>query len=114
VKNGDINDAFEGIILKKFSLIDLLQNSSQSAQTNERPLFMMNFLKERYGKEKFNNLINKIEESNNPMTLLEDESQIKAIVGEDYALAIKFLRYVMKAIQTNQKILPRTRSDSDI
>jgi len=103
---------FSGINLKKFSLIDLLQNSS-SPQGNDRPLFMMDFLKQRIGKEKFNNLINKIEESENPYSLLEDETQIKEIVGENYQLAINFLKYVMKAIQTSQKSIPRTKSESD-
>lgn len=97
------SSGFKGIILKKFCLADLLNNSSQSQQANERPLFMINFLKERYGKEKFNNLINKIEESEDPLSLLNDESQIKEIVGEDYSLAIKFLRYVIKSMQTNEK-----------
>ena len=100
---------------KKFSLTDLLNNSSQSPQSNERPLFMMNFLKERYGKEKFDNLVNLIEESENPLDLLKDESQIQSIIGDDYKLAIKFLKYVMNAIQTNQKVLqslPKSRSES--
>ncbi len=89
---------------KRFNLIELLKNNSQSPQGVERPMFMMNFLKERYGKEKFTNLISMIEESENPFSLLEDESQIKAIVGEDYKLASKFLTYVVKALKTSQKL----------
>lgn len=98
---------------KKLNLIEIIENSSQSPQGAEKPKFLMNFLKERYGKEKFQNLISLIENCENPQSLLQDENQIKAVVGEDFKTAIKFLKYVLSCIQTNQKTITRNRSDSD-
>jgi hypothetical protein len=78
----------------------------------------MNFLRDKYGKEKFNLLINCIEESDNPLAVLENIDKIKSIVGDDYFNAIKFLKFIIKSIHSNTNAPPissvtRARSESD-
>ena len=65
-------------------------------ENNMRSGFMLNFLHERYGEEKFSLLIELLETSNNPLETLQDEEKIVNIVGEDFKIAQKFLRIVFK------------------
>ena len=60
---------------------------------------------------KLRRIKNLTEESENPVGLLKDESQIQDIIGDDYKIAIKFLKYVLDIIQKNQKTMIKTKSE---
>jgi hypothetical protein len=80
---------------KKINFNEILKVSPK--QDSERPVLLMDFLKERYGEEKLSCLISLIEKSNNPIEALNDINSIKGIVGEDYKVAQNFLSILINS-----------------
>lgn len=77
---------------KKLCFNEIL-NSPQNG-TN-RSGHMINFLKERFGKDKVNHLINYLDSSDNHLETLQKDFELREILGEDYKIAQNFLRYII-------------------
>ena len=89
--------------LTKNQIYDKIPNKIEINQKSLRSGFILNFLLERYGEEKFSLLIDLLESSDNPLERLKEEEKLKNIVGDDFQIAQKFLRIVFKNTQNNFK-----------
>jgi hypothetical protein len=77
---------------KKVNFFDIIN----SPQNNQNVNFKINFLRDRYG-DKFNQLIEIIDKSENALEALEDVNILKGIIGDDYKIAQSFLKFVVAA-----------------
>ena len=81
----------------------LKENNSSLADSLVK--IKINYLLERYGKNKGKELLSLIDNSDNPINIINDEKIIRNIVGEDFKEAQYFLRYLLNCstIKDNNK-----------